>query len=297
MLNWLFGVPGARRGVRPVGARPSLENLEDRTVPATTFAQANLVSDLPGVAQLTDSNLRNPWGVAVAASGDFWVANAGSDTVTLYKGDVNGSAVSRGGAVLSTPTDPTNQSIVPSGLVLNTTRDFNVVNPGFSGPAQYFVAGLHGTLTAVAPTFAGTTYTTTTTYRTQLVAAVPGAVYTGLAPGSNSSGNFLYAANVAAGRIDVFNDSFQLVSTAGSFTDPTLPAGYTPFNVANVNGTLFVTYKSTTTPDAGGVVDTFDTNGNFLNRFGRQPQCPLGGRPGPDGLRHFRQGHPCRQFR
>jgi uncharacterized protein (TIGR03118 family) len=267
MLNWLFGVPPARRGGRPASARPTLENLEDRTVPATTFTQANLVSDLPNVAPLTDPNLRNPWGVAVAPSGDFWVANAGSDTVTLYKGDVNGSAVSRDGAALTTPVGLTNQQISPSGVVFNTTRDFTVANPGYSGPASYFIAGLDGTITAVAPTFSGTTYTTATNYKSQLVAATPNATYTGLALGGNSAGNFLYAADPALGRVDVFNDTFQLVSTAGGFTDPTLPAGFTPFNVADVGGTLYVTYKSTTTPDAGGVIDTFDTNGNFLSRF------------------------------
>src|SRR2546430_2196152 len=90
MLKWIFGVSRARQPRRDGSlARPRLvlENLEDRTLLATSFTQTNLISDVAGLAQFTDPNLRNPWGVAVASTGDFWVANAGSDTVTLYKGD------------------------------------------------------------------------------------------------------------------------------------------------------------------------------------------------------------------
>ncbi len=270
MLEWLFGGTAARRpecGRSAATSRLALEALEDRTLPATSFIQTNLVSDVPGLAQFTDPNLHNAWGVAVNPTGDFWVANAGTGTVTLYNGDVNGSAISRDGAVISTPIDPFNTQVLPSGIVLNTTRDFVVTDPGFSGAAPYIVAGLDGTLTAIAPTFTGTTYTTAANYQSQLVASTPNAVYTGLTIGSNTAGNFIYVANPAQGRIDVFNSTFQLVTPAGSFTDPSLPTGYTPFNIANINGTLYVTYKSTATPTVGGVVDKFDTNGNFLGRF------------------------------
>jgi uncharacterized protein (TIGR03118 family) len=270
MLEWIFGASQARQPRRDGSLarhRLFLESLEDRTLLATSFTQTNLISDVAGLAQFTDPNLRNPWGVAVASTGDFWVANAGSDTITLYKGDVNGSAVSRDTPIIKTPIDPRNNQVAPTGLVLNSTRDFNVAFPGYSGPASYFIAGLDGTITAIAPTFAITTYTTAAAYQAQVVAAIPNAVYTGLALGNNASGNFLYAANAAAGRIDVFNDTFQLVSVPGAFADSTLPAGFAPFNVANINGTLFVAYKSTATPDAGGVIDTFDTTGNFLSRF------------------------------
>src|SRR5262249_8031275 len=46
-----------------------------------------------------------------------------------------------------------------------------------------------------------------------------------------------------------------------SFTDPNLPAGSNPYNVENIKGKLFVTF----TNSAGtGVVDIFDTAGNFV---------------------------------
>src|SRR5438105_3093402 len=60
-----------------------------------------------------------------------------------------------------------------------------------------------------------------------------GAVYKGLAFGSNGSGNRLYASNFRFGTVDVFDGSFN---PAGSFTDPKIPAGYAPFGIQNLGG-------------------------------------------------------------
>jgi uncharacterized protein (TIGR03118 family) len=270
MLERILGICRRRHtqdGARPLAQRLSLERLEDRTVPAAAFMETNLISDVAGVAQFTDPNLRDPWGLAINPQGSFSIANAATGTVTLYQGDVNGSAISRSAPVIDLPTDPNQNQIQPSGEIYNPTSDFDISVPGYSGPALFIVAGLDGTLTAIAPTYGGTTYTTAPAYQAELVATTQNAAYTGLAIGNNGESNLLYAANVTAGTIDVFNTSFQLVSTTGSFTDPNLPAGYTPFNVTAINGTLVVTYKSVSTPNAGGVIDEFDMNGNFLGRF------------------------------
>ena len=57
------------------------------------YQQRNLVSDQPGVALLTDSDLVNAWGIALSPTGAaFWISNNGTGTSTLYVGDVNGSA-------------------------------------------------------------------------------------------------------------------------------------------------------------------------------------------------------------
>src|SRR5437879_9020696 len=67
---------------------------------------------------------------------------------------------------------------------------------------------------------------------------------------------------------------FTKVTLDGHFTDPQIPAGYAPFNIANVDGDLFVTYakqdaeKHDDVAGAGnGFVDVFDTNGHLLRRF------------------------------
>jgi hypothetical protein len=47
--------------------------------PALTFAQhyqqANLVSDIMGMAPTFDPNLKNPWGLTRSSGSPFWVAN------------------------------------------------------------------------------------------------------------------------------------------------------------------------------------------------------------------------------
>jgi uncharacterized protein (TIGR03118 family) len=91
----------------------------------------------------------------------------------------------------------------------------------------------------------------------------PGAVYTGLTSGTVSGVAVLYAAN-AAGGIDVYNSAGQ-TTLAGNFTDPALPSGFTPYNVQNINGTIYVTYENETL--GGGVVSVFDQNGNFVKRL------------------------------
>ena len=62
------------------------------------------------------------------------------------------------------------------------------------------------------------------------------------------------------------------MSLPGAFTDPTLPAGFVPFNVQNLNGQIYVTYapaglaaQSGATPGQG-FVSVFDENGVFLRR-------------------------------
>ncbi len=63
-------------------------------------------------------------------------------------------------------------------------------------------------------------------------------------------------------------------SLTGSFTDPTIPAGYAPFNISNLGGDLFVSYalqdgaKHDDVAGPGhGFVSEFDTQGNFLGRI------------------------------
>ena len=69
-----------------------------------------------------------------------------------------------------------------------------------------------------------------------------GAVYKGLALGQMRGANFLYAANFRAGTVDVFNAQFAPVYLPGAFTDAIIPAGYAPYNIANIGGQHYVTY-------------------------------------------------------
>ena len=60
---------------------------------ADTYSWTNFQSDIAGVAQHTDPNLVNPWGMSVSsANGTIWVSDNGTGVSTLYHQD--GTAVS-----------------------------------------------------------------------------------------------------------------------------------------------------------------------------------------------------------
>jgi hypothetical protein len=48
------------------------------------YQQVNLVSDLPGVAALQDTNLVNAWGVSFGPTTPFWISDNGTGLSTLY---------------------------------------------------------------------------------------------------------------------------------------------------------------------------------------------------------------------
>jgi len=83
------------------------------------------------------------------------------------------------------------------------------------------------------------------------------AMYTGLAITNKPSGNFLYAADEANNKVDVYDGNFSLVT---SFTDTTLPAGFAPFGIRDINGLVYVTFASVSGGN-GGFVDVFSEDG------------------------------------
>src|SRR6185437_9244108 len=198
------------------------------------YLQLNLVSDQAGDGLIVDPNLVNPWGISLPPSaGAFWVSDNGADVATLYMGDVAGSPFSKSGLVVSIPGG------APTGQVFNSTSDFNVSSGGASAPALFIFASENGNITGWNPAVPPPAPSTSA----QTAVTVPGAVFKGLALASNGGANFLYAADFHGGQIDVFDGSFhQVTLAAGAFTDPNLPAGYAPFNIANLGGKLYVSY-------------------------------------------------------
>src|SRR6516164_3772052 len=99
---------GTRR-VRSLQARLSLESLDDRCLLSANVLQTNLVSDLPGVAAVTDPNLVNPWGISESGGSPFWISDNNAGVSTLYSvPGANSTPVSINGLVVSipTPVDP-----------------------------------------------------------------------------------------------------------------------------------------------------------------------------------------------
>src|SRR5687767_11214775 len=94
----------------PLSARLTIQRLEDRCNPATAYLAADLISDQPGVAPITDPTLVNAWGISLnQAGGAFWVSANGSAQSEVYGGDVNGSPLSQPFKVVTPGGLPTGQ--------------------------------------------------------------------------------------------------------------------------------------------------------------------------------------------
>jgi len=218
----------------------------------TTDSNAYLTSHGWAAAAFEDSNLINPWGMSYGATSPFWVSNQGMNNTTLYTGTGEPQAL----VVSITGGSP---PVGPTGQAFTAGQGFNMAG---GGTAVFTFANLNGGISAWMPSNGTNAVVQTIT---------PNAVYTGLASGSSGGNNYLYAANHSGG-IDVFNQSFALTTLAGGFMDPNLPDGLTPFNVANIGGVLYVTFAQAG-PDAdeaplgSGVVDRFNTDGTFIDRF------------------------------
>jgi uncharacterized protein (TIGR03118 family) len=220
--------------------------------PGSAYRQTNLLSDIPGLAPIEDPLLVNPWGLTVRGTSPFWVVNNGTSTTQLVKGDVSGAPV----VLNASPQTVNIPGSLPTGAVGNSTSDFQITAPAGGSPAasNFIFDSITGNILAWN-TAQGTT--------AKNVVSNPGHVYTGLAIGSNSGGNRLYAADFANNHIDVFDGTFTATTVTGGFIDATIPAGFAPFNITNLGGSLYVAYAKV---GSGG--KSVDGVGNgFVRKF------------------------------
>jgi uncharacterized protein (TIGR03118 family) len=221
------------------------------------FAQTNLVSDVPGMAALTDPLVSNPWGISLGPTTPLWVTNNNTGTATLYQGANGKQPISK--VPLTVKLSPG-----PTGTVFNSAAasdpdDFVVTAHGKSAPSLFMFDSLAGNLIGwslnVPPI--------TIAHNVQHVAH---ALYTGLAQANTKQGDRLFAADATMGTVDVFNAKFQQV---GSFGDPSLPKNVTPYNVALLRGKLYVTFAPPPGPSTGlqGAIDVFSLSGHMIRRL------------------------------
>jgi uncharacterized protein (TIGR03118 family) len=221
-----------------------------------SVAQVNLVSNTPSIpAEITDPNLVNPWGIAGDAGGFAWVADEGSGVAT-YEGP--GGSTPVGTSVVIPPASGVGTGS-PAGIVYNGTSDFSIGGQ----PTEFLFATLDGTISGwngLSPAAAIAVNNSSL-----------GAVYTGLTIAADAGQNLLYVANFKSGMIEVYNSSFTLVN---EFTDPNVPAGFAPYNIADLGGTLYVAFaqrNSTGTAAVSqlgdGFVDEFTPGGALIQEL------------------------------
>jgi uncharacterized protein (TIGR03118 family) len=229
------------------------------------FRQINLVSNVPGMAQLTDPDLKNAWGLAAGPTTPLWVADNGTDKATLYPGSVNGSPITKAGFTVGIPGG------APTGQVFNPTSGFVVSDgAGHSGPALFLFSSESGNITGWNPAVPPPPPSPTA----QTGASTPGAVYKGLALAFRGGQPFLYATDFHNGRVAVFDSHFAPVQTPGGFTDSHIPAGFAPFGIQEIAGFLVVTYakqdadaEDDVSGPGNGFVDVYTPGGFLLKRL------------------------------
>src|SRR5580704_13709442 len=266
-IHWL------RAGVL-LGAAAGLLAAQTTIAPSNHYLVHNLVSDLADTADHQDPNLVNPWGVGFVAT-PFWVGNNRTGTATLYGG--TGAAIP---LVVTIPQAGNAGTAGPvTGVIFNTfASNANAFDVQTGKPALFMFCSEDGVISGWNQSVSGSKASILFDNSNS------GAVYTGCAVGGTAAAPYIFAANFNAGTVDVIDGNLNLnpapysqsilpqpYSTSSSFSNPAIPAGFAPFNVQNLNGTLFVTYalqdaqKHTNVGGAGnGYVAMFNLNGSLI---------------------------------
>jgi len=244
------------------------------SAPSNNYLVHNLVSDLANTADHQDPNLVNPWGVGFGPT-PFWAGNNGTGTATLYGG--TGAPIP---LVVTIPQAANAGTAGPvTGVIFNTfASNANAFDVQPGKPALFMFCSEDGVISGWNQVVSGS--------KASILFdnSKSGAVYTGCALGGTAAAPYLFAANFHAGTIDVYDANFNLnpapfnqsvgpqpFSGSSSFSNQPIPAGFAPFNVQNIEGTLFVTYakqdaqKHTNVGGPGnGYVATFNLSGNLI---------------------------------
>jgi len=256
------------RALRICRLNVSIESLEGRQLlsgGASGFVtQTNLVSDGFVPAAHNDPHLKNPWGVAFEPNGLIWVADNNGNVATIYDGTgaINDLVVNVPGAG-GVPGNPTGQ-------VYNGGSGFQIhEGNGQPAPATFIYAGEDGSISGWNQNVDLTNAIVTVDN------SASGAVYKGAALGQVKGKTDLFVTNFHDGTVEVYDDAFNRITLpAKAFHDKSIPAGFAPFNVQNVNGQLFVTYAKQDADahdDVGGAgagfVDVYSTAGKLKARL------------------------------
>ena len=237
---------------------------------AALVTQENYVSDQPGVAEATDPELVNAWGLAFNPAGPAWVSSNGRGLSPVF--DSEGNRLLR--VVIPTAKGGEPPS-APTGQV------FNGDSNSFKGDVFIFVTE-DGTLSGWQPAFG-------TEAMLRADRSKREAIYKGVTIAENHGRLRLYAADFHNNRIDIFDDNYRPLRRHDDhddgkrgdhhrdddrFVDRHLPDGFAPFNILAHGDLLFVTYakqdadaEDDVKGPGNGFVDVFDTDGELVQRL------------------------------
>ncbi len=256
---------------------------------AQHYTQINLDANVNGVAEATDSQLVNAWGLARSSGSTWWVSDEATGFATLY----NGPGAKQSLVVTIPKSDPNDKTFptgTPTGAISNAnTTDFPAAP---NKPAAFIFATLDGSIAAWNPAVGlAPGANPPSTNAVTVARGDAGSGYTGLTTAFIDGNRYLYVANFLKGRIDVYDNAFKPVKLKSDngdrksdddqsgnndkpFTDDRLPRNFVPFNVQAVGNDLVVTYalhfagNPFETPGPGlGYVDIYSSKGTLLRRL------------------------------
>jgi uncharacterized protein (TIGR03118 family) len=238
----------------PGGPKPG-DGLEFAPKELKNFVQLNLVgnneNDNP---QYVDPNLVNAWGISFSPTYQSWVSSQGRGICNIYT--IDGATT---GSSINILKEGNPGAGGPTGQVCNFTSDFKLSD---GNPAQFIFATADGII-------AGWNSGSSAVIKIDNTAA---ASYLGIAMASVGSDFFLYAANFAQNRIDVYDKNWNEVNRP--FVDANLPPGYSPFNIQIFSdGKLYVMYAKKNANGekeigpGNGIINVFSPDGTLLKRF------------------------------
>jgi uncharacterized protein (TIGR03118 family) len=192
----------------------------------------------------------NAWGLAVLP-GNQLVVNANENSLAaLYTtdGGLTGDYLSVDSA--------------PSGLLWNPWGGFKVSDGTKTLPSTLIFVTEEGTILGWNPGFAAPA----------AVVAVDNSAFDAVYKGVTRIGDLLFAANFKGGVVDVYDSHWNWEM---AFTDSHVDPGFAPFNVANIDGLLYVSFARRLAPDneddeagpGNGFVDVFTKDGRFVRRL------------------------------
>ena len=268
---------------------------------AQHYSQKNLVSDIAqpnnpdGSKVLVDPNLKNPWGITRSSTSPWWISNNNSGTSTLFDG--NGNPISifpdpAGSAfddfvIVPPPGFAPGTTSAPTGIVFNGSPTDFLLNKGTpaGNPAIFIFATEDGTISGWNPADnipAGgkpPSINVVLEVDNSDNGSANGAVYKGATSADINGARYLYVTNFRAARVEVYDTTFKRVHFGeDAFNDESIPAGFAPFNVQNIGGSLFVTYAKQDGPrhddvpgDGLGYVDIYSPAGKLQGRLQHGP--------------------------
>jgi uncharacterized protein (TIGR03118 family) len=215
--------------------------------------KSNLVSNVLGLAPNLDPKLINAWGITTN-NGNLLVSSTDGHVVQEY--DTQGHLIKS----INIPFGVEGGS--PTGITLNDSKGFVITGPNGSASSEWIVVTEEGGI------YGYNVLANTNDAIIKINDSLGGVNYKGVA----LHNNLLYVANFTFSKVNVYNSNWIRL-TALLFIDPTLPVGYSPFNIAIIKEQVYVAYAllgnegDEQTGPGLGLINVFDLRGVFIKRL------------------------------